>query len=110
METAKEPRVAPSVAYGNTFSQGKGGKGGKGGTGALRPATFKGFAPAKAAGPKGGTFNTFSGETWKNDETFIGLVFFGKIYKKTMFFSYETIIFSYEKKGLSDFPCLINGG
>jgi hypothetical protein len=31
--------------------------------------------------------------------TIIGLVFFGKIYKKTMFFSYETIIFSYEKKG-----------
>jgi hypothetical protein len=87
METAKEPRVAPSVAYGNTFSQGKGGKGGKGGTGALRPATFKGFAPAKAAGPKGGTFNTFSGETWKNDETFIGLVFFGKIYRKLHVFT-----------------------
>eukprot|EP00435_Cladocopium_sp_Y103_P036655 s2141_g9.t1 len=49
----KEPRASPTVAYGNTYGQGQG----KGGKGALRPATAaKGFAPAKAAGPKGGGF------------------------------------------------------
>lgn len=53
----KEPRVAPSVAYGNSYQgQGGQGQGGQGGQG--KGARAKGF-PAKAPGPKGGTFNTF---------------------------------------------------